>query len=638
MILMCGITGIFEFKPTGGDHQAQVDQAIRCLQPRGPDSQGRFSAPGLWLGHTRLSIIDTSQAAAQPFGDASGRYTLVFNGEIYNFKDLRYRLQQKGIPFRSNSDTEVLLQWLILHGEQGLSSLEGFFAFAFYDRRKHSLLLARDRFGIKPLLWHLQDQTLRFASQMKAMMALGIPRKLDMASLELYLQLNYIPAPWTIFQQVNKLLPGHYLVLENGKVHQECYYQIPAADTKAAGITPSYPQAMKMLDTKLEEAVVKRLYSDVPLGTFLSGGIDSSIITALAARNISHLNTFSIGFRDEPMFDETRYARQVAKMHGTHHTEFSLTTSDLLECLDQVMDQIDEPFADSSALAVYILSRETRKSITVALSGDGADEMFGGYNKHMAEMKARQGGADVALLAAMSPVLKHLPQSRNHPLTNRFRQWHRFGAAVKLHPADRYWQWASVTPARQAHSMLLHPEGTHLSIGRKQQLMKHITREGDFDQVLLTDMHLVLPNDMLTKVDLMSMAHSLEVRVPFLDHELVDWVFSLPVSYKIDGKGRKKILRDTFRKLLPEECYHRNKQGFEVPLLRWFQRELRSRISHDLLADQFIEDQGIFDPRQITLLKQQLFSSSPADAPARIWALMVFQHWWKKNMAPEKDL
>ncbi|MFO7978577.1 MAG: asparagine synthase (glutamine-hydrolyzing) [Bacteroidales bacterium] len=635
---MCGITGVFEFNPSGANHQPQVDRAIGCLHPRGPDSKGGFSAPGLWLGHTRLSIIDTSPAAAQPFCDASGRYTLVFNGEIYNFKDLRYRLQQKGIVFSSDSDTEVLLQWLILHGQQGLTSLEGFFAFAFYDQKKHSLLLARDRYGIKPLLWHLQDHTLRFASEMKAMMALGIPRELDMASLELYLQLNYIPAPWSIFQHVNKLLPGHYLMLENGQTRQECYYQIPTTDAETAGKVPSYQEAMKILSNKLEGAVVKRLYSDVPLGTFLSGGIDSSIITALAARNINHLNTFSIGFRDEPMFDETRYARQVAKMHGTNHTEFSLTTSDLLECLDQVMDHIDEPFADSSALAVYILSRETRRSITVALSGDGADEMFAGYNKHMAELKARQGGLDVKMLAAMNPVLRHLPQSRNHPLTNRFRQWHRFGAAVKLHPAERYWQWASVTPARQAHSMLLHPQGTPESIRRKQHLIRHITREGDFNQVLLTDMQLVLPNDMLTKVDLMSMAHSLEVRVPFLDHELVDWVFSLPASYKIDGDGRKKILRDTFRPLLPQECYHRNKQGFEVPLLRWFRRELRSRITDELLADTFIAEQGIFNPRQITLLKQQLFSASPADAPARIWALMVFQHWWKKNMTSEKEL
>lgn len=628
---MCGIAGIFQISPQGGKYQQLVEKATQKLYRRGPDSRGHYSHEGVWLGHTRLSIIDTSTAAAQPFTDNSGRYTIIFNGEIYNFRQLRELLIQKGIHFSSNSDTEVLLHWLILFGVNGLDQLQGFFAFAFYDKSSHSILVARDRFGKKPLLWHYAESTLTFASEMKAMAVMEVPRKLDYTSLHLYLQLNYIPAPWTIYQDVHKLMPAHYLLLSGGQMQLKQYYSIPTGDSNIAGNVPSYQQAQKILEQKLEDAVTKRLVADVPLGTFLSGGIDSSIITAIASKHVKNLNTFSIGFRDEPMFDETPYARLVAKMHGTNHTEFSLTTDDLLNCLGDVMDYIDEPFADSSALAVYILSRETRQKVTVALSGDGADEMFAGYNKHMAELKARTGGLMPATLGLLHPLLKHIPQSRNNPLANKIRQMYRFGKAMSLTPAERYWQWASMASAEEASSLLLTPASRELGDQRIEQILKHITPRGQFRQVLTTDMHLVLPNDMLTKVDMMSMANSLEVRVPFLDHDLVDWVFSLPDNYKIDSHQRKKILRDTFRTQLPPELYNRNKQGFEVPLLRWFRKDLKSLITHDLLDDNFIEDQKIFDPLQISLLKKKLFSSNPGDSVARVWGLMVFQHWWKKE-------
>ena len=627
---MCGIAGIFELNPGTNDHRERIEHATGQLFRRGPDCNGFLEKPGICLGHTRLCIIDTSEAASQPFSDPSGRYTLIFNGEIYNYRQLRQQLEQKGIRFTSGSDTEVLLHWMITHGSSGLDHLQGFFAFALYDKQQHSILLARDRFGIKPLLYHWAQGTLAFASEMKALTALGIPRLLDMASLELYLQLNYIPAPWSIFREVYKLLPGHYMQVTDGEFAIHRYYQLELPTPFSPPEIPSYDDAKKLLREKLEAAVVKRLVADVPLGTFLSGGIDSSIITALAARHIKGLNTFSIGFRDEPMFDETRYARMVAKMHGTNHTEFSLTTDDLLGCLTEVMEYTDEPFADSSALAVYILSKETRRQVTVALSGDGADEMFAGYNKHMAEYKARQGGTIASALQHLHPVLKHLPQSRNHPLTNKIRQLYRFGQGMSLNPADRYWEWATLARSRQAARLLGQNDLSREAMDRKNKLLQHITPDGDLGQVLYTDMHLVLPNDMLTKVDLMSMANSLEVRVPFLDHELVNWVFTLPGHYKIDRNGRKKILRDAFREILPEVLYQRNKQGFEVPLLRWFRHELKDMITGDLLSDDFVREQGVFNAEEVSKLKNSLFSSNPGDAAARIWALLVFQHWWKK--------
>lgn len=605
-------------------------EALLKMHARGPDSRGAFAEGNVCLGHTRLSIIDTTAAANQPFRDPSGRYALVFNGEIYNFSSLRERLKQENISFRSESDTEVLLHWLIKNGAEGLKDLQGFFAFGFYDKREERLLIARDRYGIKPLFFHQNGEKFLFASEMKAMVSLGIPRILDKTSLSAYLHLNYIPGPWTIFSQVFKLLPGHFIEISRKGIEEKEYYRIPPVTENADVI--SYDTAKKVLREKLTEAVRKRLVADVPLGAFLSGGIDSSIVTALAAREVKGLNTFSIGFRDEPMFDETHFARAVAKRHNTNHTEFRLSTDDLLGCVFDVMDYTDEPFADSSALAVYILSRETRKKVTVALSGDGADELFAGYNKHRAEWRVRNPGFPEEMLKHFHPLLSLLPQSRNSFLMNKFRQANRFAAGMKLQEAERYWQWAGYTQEGEVEKILLMPENQSPIEKRREQWMKAITPGSRINAILLTDMQLVLPYDMLTKVDMMSMANSLEVRVPFLDHELVDFVFSLPESFKIDKSHRKKILRETFREDLPSDLFQRDKQGFEVPLLRWFRNELKSLIEDDLLSEAMIRHQGLFNYSEVNRLIRQLNSANPGEAPARIWGLLVFQYWWKKFM------
>ena len=631
---MCGIAGIYNFSEAGPDWEAPVSRAVETLFRRGPDTNGLFSSPRICLGHTRLSVIDTTSQAAQPFTDQSGRYTLAYNGEIYNFRELRKTLLEKGVSFRSQSDTEVLLYWLIHYGRNGLDDLQGFFAFAFFDREENSLLFARDRIGIKPLYFFRDENHMIFASEMKAMMAMGIPRRLDRTSLEIYLQLNYIPGPWSILEGVQKLMPGHWMTATPDGLQTGQYYRIgeSTAFSSQQKEPPSYEKAKAQLKEKLEAAVVKRLVSDVPLGTFLSGGIDSSIITALASRHVDKLNTFSIGFRDEPHFDETRYARMVAEKYKTNHTVFSLTTNDLLDGLFPVLDYLDEPFADSSALAVYILSRETRQRVTVALSGDGADEMFAGYNKHLAEWKARNPGVSGNIIRRIYPLLKHLPQSRNSYITNKIRQIVRFGSGMQLDARQRYWQWACIAGHQEAMSLLKEKPQAGQADTRKNQWLKEIETDGEFGQVLLTDMQMVLPGDMLTKVDRMSMANSLEVRVPFLDHELVDFVFSLPSSYKIDGNGRKKILRDAFRDELPGELYHRGKQGFEVPMLRWLRNDLKPLLEEDLLDEDFLKGQNLFDPFQVAQLQKKLHSPNPGDAAARIWGLMVFQHWWKKYM------
>lgn len=626
---MCGICGIYNFTHVPENQQILLDQAINQLRQRGPEVQQSIQRDPVLLGHTRLSIIDTSDIANQPFTEEHGRYSIVFNGEIYNYKNLREQLRAKGYAFVSQSDTEVLLKWMIEKGIEGLGDLQGFFAFAFYDHQEQSLLLVRDRFGIKPMLYSLDEEKLLFASEMKAIAALGAKRELDYDSMMAYFQLNYIPAPWSIYTQVRKLMPGCWMRVNKKEISQGCYYQIPRPEASCLS-NISYAHACKLLEEKLEAAVVKRLVSDVPLGAFLSGGIDSSIITALAARHVKHLNTFSIGFRDEPMFDETHYAQSVAKMHRTNHTVFSLTHNDLLDCLYPVLDYIDEPFADSSALAVYILSQQTRQKVTVALSGDGADEMFAGYNKHMAEWQVRNPGLPAHLLSLATPLLQHLPQSRNSFLGNKIRQMHRFGQGMKLTPAERYWRWASFANEAYPQALLGYSNLQHYQ-QRKQSFTRHIQGRKGLNEVLYTDMQLVLPNDMLTKVDLMSMANSLEVRVPFLDHDLVNFAFSLPSEYKIDQYARKKILRDTFRPVLPPELFNRPKQGFEVPLLKWFRTSLKDKITRHWLDDDYITEQKIFNPQLTKQLKKKLFSNNPGEVHAQIWALIVFQHWFEKQ-------
>ncbi|MFW5757834.1 MAG: asparagine synthase (glutamine-hydrolyzing) [Bacteroidota bacterium] len=626
---MCGICGAYFFGSLPEETKSLIPKSTDLLRKRGPEVQDHVYFSNAAFGHSRLSIIDTSDAANQPFTDSSGRYTLVFNGEIYNYRGLRKELTNKRYAFKTSSDTEVLLYWLIEKGEEGIHQLNGFFSFAFYDQKEHSLWVVRDRFGIKPLYFYQDQNRLIFASEMKALMELQFPRSIDFVSLRLYFQLNYIPAPWSIYQKVFKLLPGTFLKISKGEIKQKTFYSIQERDPNPAE-TVSYEKALEMLKEKMEDSVVKRLVSDVPLGAFLSGGIDSSVIVALASRHVKNLNTFSIGFRDQPMFDETKYARMVANMHKTEHTVFSLTNNDLLDCLYDVLDYTDEPFADSSALAVYILSRHTRQKVTVALSGDGADELFAGYNKHMAHWMAHYGGAKVKLLKILYPLLGFAPQSRSNLFANSIRQLHRFGEGANMESNQRYWRWASLSTEKHAVALLRNKTSDTEYQLRKNSILKNFGKEDGMDQILLTDMQLVLPNDMLTKIDLMSMANSLEVRVPFLDHDVVDFVFSLPSEYKIDRFQRKKMLRDAFRRELPSELYDRPKQGFEVPLLSWLRKELKDKIMNQWLNAEFIEQQGIFNLKVINKMKSNLFSLKPADIHAQVWSIIVFQHWYQK--------
>ncbi len=626
---MCGITGIYALSENGKSSLNLIGDATSILHKRGPDNQRTLIRQHVALGHARLSIIDVSEHAHQPFSDQSGKYHIVFNGEIYNFPELRSELEKKGYTFRTQSDTEVLLYLYIDQGEEALKKLNGFFAFAVYNEGDESLFIARDRIGIKPLYIYRNADIFAFASELKSLLKYNITKALDEISLLNYLQLNYIPGPESVLKNVSKLEAGSYLKLTQTQSHTHRYYEAPNIFYSTAN-APSYDKAMQHIRDLLENSVKKRLISDVPLGAFLSGGVDSSILVALASRHSSKLNTFSIGFKDEPFFDETHYAEEVAKKYNTRHTVFSLTTDDTFEILDDVLDYIDEPFADSSALAVYILSKHTRQHVRVALSGDGADELFAGYHKHAAFLRSYRKNIINQLIKWTSPALSLLPQSRNSKLTNTFRQINRYAAGLKLNPDQRYWRWCALADEQQALRMLRSFSETAQYADRKQHLISALLNSHDFNDMLYTDMHLVLQNDMLVKTDRMSMANSLEVRVPFLDHQLVDFVMKLPAAYKIAPGFKKKILQDAFRNELPENLYRRPKQGFEVPLLKWFRTKLKNRIMNEYLQEDFIREQGIFNYSEIKTLKNKLFSNSPGEIQGRIWGLIVFQHWWKK--------
>jgi len=631
---MCGIAGIVSKKELSVRQLDQLKLATSKLQKRGPDAHGIKNFGQAAFGHRRLSIIDTSTAANQPFSSEDGRYTLVYNGEIYNFRALRADLEKMDYQFHTQSDTEVVLKSYLHYGTAFLNKLNGFFALAIYDHKEKSTLIARDRYGIKPLIIYSHDDYFLFASEMKSLICFDLPKELDHSSIFNYLQFNYIPEPHSIFVGVKKLEPGHYLKIDSDNKFQKIpFYHLNYPRIEEGYSKMSYEEAQKTFLQLMESSVEKRLVSDVPIGTFLSGGIDSSLVTAIAAQKVKHLNTFSIGFSEDPHFDETEYAHAVSKMYLTNHTVFSLSRLDLLDGLEETLEYIDEPFADSSALAVNALSKKTSNHLKVALSGDGADELFAGYHKHMGEFMARKNGIKQNFIKASKPFLEMLPKSRNSKLGNLFRKLHKFSEGASLDRAERYWLWASLMNEAAASNLMIKKAKAEVYLNRKSQYLRQISEGNDFNDVLYTDLKMLLPSDMLRKVDLMSMAHGLEVRVPFLDHKIVDFAFSLPANFKIDGKMKKRLVQDAARNLLPPQIYNRPKQGFEVPLLDWFKNELNDLIHKDLLSEKFIKEQNLFNPAYVSELRNQLNSNNPVDAQGNIWAILVFNFWWKRYIA-----
>ncbi len=639
---MCGITGVFALSPKGIPYLRLVENALSKLRKRGPDAQGIFTNQHCSLGHTRLSIIDTSTNGNQPMTDVSGRYTIVFNGEIFNYNELKSEFLPES-NLISSTDTEVLLYLFIILGEKVLPLLNGFFAFAIYDSVENSLFVAKDRYGEKPLSYYFDADVFIFGSEIKALNEYNYSKKLNYNTLFQYIQLNYVAAPHAMLQNIQKLEAGHFLKISHNAFTCQRWYSI---NNQISDIHKkdelSYSNAQNTLLGLLDQAVKRRLVSDVPLGAFLSGGIDSSIIVALASKYVKNLNTFSIGYTDEPFYDETHYANLVAKKYNTNHHVFKLSNQELFDGLFPMLDYLDEPFADSSALAVYILSKETRKHVTVALSGDGADELFAGYHKHHGEFTTTHADIFAKTIAALLPLWNILPKSRHSKLGNLFRQLHKFAQGMQLSAKERYWRFCAITTENDAFELLNSSSQTQIDFKTYQtdfeHLIKHASAKNNLgiNNTLLNDVNLVLQNDMLPKVDLMSMANSLEVRSPFMDYKVVEFAFSIPENYKINHRYKKRILQDTFRSLLPTQLYQRPKKGFEVPLLKWMQGDLKPYLM-EILNDDFIIAQNIFDLNAIQTLKKRLNSNNPEDVQGQLWALLVFQYWWKKNFNEIKN-
>lgn len=621
---MCGIAGIWyahEAKAPAG----ATERAAHAIARRGPDAQAVKTFPKAALVHTRLSIIDTSARSNQPMSDPKGRFWLIFNGEIYNYRELATYLRQRySFKNHTQGDTEVLLHGLIHEGKAFLHRTNGFFSFAMYDLEKHEVLAARDRYGIKPLYYSCQDGTLALGSTLGTVMALVPHSEIDHQSLHTYLQLSYIPAPATMLKHVHKLLPGHALHYANGRCSVAPWYRMPEGTSGHQQASPSTQFA-----AMLAESVRTRLVADVPLGTFLSGGLDSSVITLLTHREQPGIPAFSIGFPDQPYLDESAYAAQIAKHIGIPHHIIPLYTKDLESNLYEVLDAFDEPFADSSAVLVNLLSLHTRGHVKVALSGDGADELLGGYNKHRALLRSVRGSWINTALRAGEPALRMLPESRHHGMFDRLRRLKRYSRGLRLDFSQRYCEWASFTPQPLVQSLLLSPneDGLHPQL-RTLLLGLNPT---DFNTVLRTDLQWVLPNDMLYKVDSMSMHRGLEVRVPFLDHRLVEWVLSLPAVLKLNARGGKLLLREAFSGAFPTGMFDRPKRGFEAPLGHWMATLLAPHLDK-YTAPEYVQRQGLFDARALIQLRKKAAGKNPGDTPHTLWAVLVFQHWYSRYM------
>ncbi len=614
---MCGIVGIWTKDSSSRD--GSINEMVNSILHRGPDHHSTASKGRISLGHTRLSIIDTSASSNQPMEDETGNYLITFNGEIYNFKELRNDLEKThGVLFRTTGDTEVLLKGLIAEGVDFLSKVNGFFTFGFYDHQKGELLMARDRFGIKPMFYAEEDGAFLFGSSLESVSSQLKSKTLDQHSLAKYIQHSYVPAPATMLKEVRKLLPGHYANVSEKGVEVKKYYQLPGLDNTNSNSLES------TFEELLRKSVRRRLVSDVPVGTFLSGGYDSSVISMLARDELPNIPAFSIGFPQHPYFDESQKAARIAKHLGLEHHIIPVDSKLLDEALPEVLDAIDEPFADSSAVLVNILSKYTRKSVKVALSGDGADELMGGYNKHRALLQSIDNGFVNQSLRAISPVLQSVPESRNSAILDKLRKVKRYSHGLKMDFSERYEAWASFTPKETVSELLVDYPST--------SPINYELDQSNFNTVLKADMDLVLANDMLPKVDLMSMYQGLEVRVPFLDHELVEFLFKLPASKKMTKSAGKILLKQAFENRFPSGFFESKKRGFEAPLTHWLKGPL-TELREKYLSKDFIQTQGIFNFHVVQSLEKKAVGPIPGDAPHTLWAILVFQNWYEKNFS-----
>jgi asparagine synthase (glutamine-hydrolysing) len=623
---MCGIAAIIGFTDKGRERFSRIAQCASLLKHRGPDNQKYIIETDFAMAHARLSIIDLSEASNQPFTTHDGRFTIVYNGEIFNYKELKSQLQQKGHTFYTEGDVEVLINLYKEFGKDCLHKINGFFAFVLYDKLTQTFFAARDRLGVKPFYYYADENYFACSSELKTVKYITECNTINKTALYAYLQLTYVPEKTSIIENICKLEPGEFLFIEKNKITREKYYSVKLQTEYKEG-----KNVNKTFLNLLESVVEVRLTADVPVGCFLSGGIDSSVITAIASQKNKSLQTFSIGFKDNTYFDESIYAGLVAKKYNTQHQTFYLSEDEAEGEIENFLNAIDEPFADSSAFNVFVLSKKTKQHVKVVLSGDGADELFAGYNKHRAEWMIRHQTLKTSLLKNASSVTKLFPASRSGKLSNKIRQLERFVSGAKLSPQERYWRWACFYEENKAAELI------NLSLKQQQEfreLKNAYTAfiNNDYNSTLLADTNLVLPSDMLTKVDRMSMANALEVRNPFLDYRMVEFAFSLRAENKINANLQKKIVKESCAHLLPAEILNRKKHGFETPVQQWLQGVLRNKVQEYCLDKDFIEQQNIFNYTALKQVVEQALSFNAGDTTSVVWSILIFNYWYKQNI------
>lgn len=629
---MCGITGIYHFGTSAPIEQALLQRMTDVIRHRGPDADGIYLNGPIGLGQRRLSIIDLSEAGRQPMFSDDQQLAIVFNGEIYNFLDYRGDLQQRGHRFHSKTDTEVIIYLYREHGPDCVNYLRGMFAFALWDEPNQKLFLARDRLGKKPLYYYCDGQRLVFGSELKCLLEdPTIPKEINYEALYDYLLYLYIPDPKTIYKNIYKLPPAHYLICsrEGIKTVQEYW------DVSFSRVNEQQTEAgfCEELITQLREATHMRLISDVPLGAFLSGGIDSSGVVAMMATSVEKpVVTTSIGFEDR-LFNELDFARIVSQQYRTDHFERVVKT-DALGILDQIVWHFDEPFADSSAVPTYYVSKLSREKVTVALAGDAGDENFAGYSKYP---------LDVMEQAMRRRVPEFLKRLLIAPVAHVYPQWDWL-------PRPLRWKFF-LTNLTLSHARGFFRTNTYLTDSEQQQLFSPELQRavGDYDPFSVTeyfynkadttdplskvqyvDFKTYLPGDILVKVDRMSMANSLEVRAPMLDHRFVEFVATIPSALKLHGQEKKYILKKALAPYLPADILYRKKHGFEVPLDAWFRNELKALVQETLLSPQALQ-RGLFSPEYLTTMWRR-HQSGERNFGTNLWTLLMFELWYRRFM------
>jgi asparagine synthase (glutamine-hydrolysing) len=630
---MCGIYG---YVSRNGKIDADALRAMgRALAHRGPDDEGELiqntGAVSAGLGHKRLSIIDLSQAGKQPMANEDKTLWLTLNGEIYNYQELRNELEDKGHRFGSRSDAEVVVHLYEESGTRCLDKLDGMFAFAIWDSKKRSLFLARDRVGKKPLHYCETDDGIIFGSEIKALLQHPkVSRDLNLKALSKYLSYEYVPAPDTIFRSINKLEPGHYLFHRNGESHCFPYWQIPIEDDPVANRSEAdYTEELREL---LERAVRRRLVADVPVGLFVSGGLDSGIVAAFAAKARDHLQCFSVGF-NEPSFDESAYSKQVAASLGIKHHLKVFDANEMLRLVPELPQILDEPLADPSILPLYLLSRFASERMKVVLSGDGGDELFAGYQTFQAHKLMTYFSALPGFIKqSIKTISSHLPVSHGYLSTDyKLKQFLKGdGASAET----RFFLWRGAFGNNEKNDLLT-PDIRRELAGHDayEDVDRYIRESGltkELERILYLAMKLYLQDNNLVTVDRASMANGLEVRCPLLDKDVVEFVCRLPMNYKLNGFTTKYLLKRSAAGMLPRNIIYRQKRGFGIPLAKWLTTELKDFML-DYLSEERIRKQGIFHYPSVKKLIDEQFAKTN-DHREPLWTLLVFQTWYERYL------